>query len=699
MIINNTGSNAIYSSGIHTHKTTINPKNINHLVTILSSNLYSQPEASFIRETVSNAWDSHIEAGTTDTPIIIVIDDDRIRIRDFGIGLSPKRFEEIYCSIGESTKRESNDYIGAFGIGRFAALACTDTVFITSYYEGTVYYYVMLKNNNNIEISLVRKDPTAEKNGVEVSINIDKAYDYISALKQLIFFPNVFIENNTCYTYKLGTCGDFDTFKAVDSELEHNILLGHVLYPYTAKEANTSKKLSILAKAGIAIKFDIGEINVTPNRESIISTSKTDKLIADRADLVYDTIFDMVINRIKKDCTSLIEYIKDGKRTYYYYPLTDTISKQYYDNPHITFYDDSILARCISYKGDFYTLTDARKIEYLLSTCVHSFIKRESGRCKFVPTSTSILNKKIYTIDRERVPAYVKSYLKDEVKDFVLLKHITKEDIKNRVQEALAANYCNFSTLPTQIIEDAIEETYNSLNVIHCNDAEVIKYKTTKAAGNKLTPLTFTLTSSPFGKGPKRLRPHSIKELCSVLIDKKEPIYIGTKEMVTYVSDILTSDCNDYYIYIVKKDLFPKLVLLNNPLIISVDKLLQRKEIMIRNSIGYAVKKKGGFNSYTLSSLESVLPKSIAQDINDVLKYKIRYYPTVPILQDWVDKTIRCIDLSNKIDKIKRVSDSVQSYSIDLIALLLLKTKTVRINYSQYMRVRNNPIYMILCKK
>lgn len=697
MIINNTGSNAIYSPEIQTYKTTIDPKNINHLVTILSSNLYSQPEASFIRETISNAWDSHVEAGTTDTPVIIVIDNDRIRIRDFGTGLSPKRFEEVYCSIGESTKRESNDYIGAFGIGRFAALACTNTVFITSYYEGTAYSYAMLKSNNNIEICTVHMDTTEEKNGVEISININHVYNYITALKQLTFFPNIFIENNTCYAHKLGTCRDFGTYKATDSKLEHNILLGYVLYPYTAKEANTSRILGILADAGIAVKFDIGEINVTPNRESLISTTKTDKLIADRVNLVYNTLLDKATNKIKKDCTSLIEYTRDGSSTYYYYPLTDTVSKQHDDSPRIILFDDYILTECVSYKGDFYTPVACRKIECLLSTCVHSFIKWECGECKSKSTCTNILNKKIYILDSERIPAYVKAYLKNEVKDFILLKHITKEDIKNRIQEALAADYCNFSTLPAQIIEDAIEEIYNSLNVIHCKDAEVIKYKTVKAANSELAYLTFT--SSPYSKGLKRFQPRSIKELCSILIDRKEPIYIGTKEMVTYVSDILTSDCGNYYIYIVKKDLFPKLILLNNPLIISVDRLLQKKEIIISNSIGYAIKEKGDLNSFALYRLKSVVPKNIAQDISDVLKYRARYYPTVPVLQDWVDKTIRCIDLSNKYDKIESITDSVDSNSIDLMAMLLLKTKTVRLNYSQYKRLRSNPIYTILCKK
>jgi sensor histidine kinase regulating citrate/malate metabolism len=69
---------------------------------------------SFLRETVANAIDSHLEAGV-DEPIIITITDQDLSIRDFGTGISPERFQNIYINIGSSTKRQSNNYIGSFG--------------------------------------------------------------------------------------------------------------------------------------------------------------------------------------------------------------------------------------------------------------------------------------------------------------------------------------------------------------------------------------------------------------------------------------------------------------------------------------------------------------------------------------------------------------------------------------------------------
>lgn len=114
MIIDRNESEVTVLGDVQKYKVGIDERNINHIVTILSSNLYSHPMQSFLRETVSNAIDSHIEAGV-DEPIIITITDNDIAIRDFGTGISPERFQEIYTNIGSSTKRNSNDYIGSFG--------------------------------------------------------------------------------------------------------------------------------------------------------------------------------------------------------------------------------------------------------------------------------------------------------------------------------------------------------------------------------------------------------------------------------------------------------------------------------------------------------------------------------------------------------------------------------------------------------
>lgn len=110
---------AEYIGDIQENRVGIDKSNLDFITTLLTSNLYSKPLESFLRETVANAYDSHMEAGT-DEHILLLIQDSgyktyTISVRDYGVGVSPERFEKIYRNIGSSTKRDSNDYIGMFG--------------------------------------------------------------------------------------------------------------------------------------------------------------------------------------------------------------------------------------------------------------------------------------------------------------------------------------------------------------------------------------------------------------------------------------------------------------------------------------------------------------------------------------------------------------------------------------------------------
>lgn len=129
MIYEETKNDAILSSGVVENKVNIDTKNIDFIATLLTKNLYSKPLLSFLRETISNAVDSQKEAGTDEYVLLLIETTDKyanynhfytkfpvkFSIRDYGTGLSPERFEEIYKNIGSSTKRESNDFIGMFG--------------------------------------------------------------------------------------------------------------------------------------------------------------------------------------------------------------------------------------------------------------------------------------------------------------------------------------------------------------------------------------------------------------------------------------------------------------------------------------------------------------------------------------------------------------------------------------------------------
>lgn len=81
-------------------------------------NPYKNNIGSIVREITSNCFDAHAEIGVTDAVRIKFGRDDSgayISFIDVGVGISPTRMKDVYRNYLESTKEDSNDFIGAFG--------------------------------------------------------------------------------------------------------------------------------------------------------------------------------------------------------------------------------------------------------------------------------------------------------------------------------------------------------------------------------------------------------------------------------------------------------------------------------------------------------------------------------------------------------------------------------------------------------
>lgn len=320
MIINQEQSNAVVTGEIKNNRVGIDVNNINFITNLLTSSLYSFPIESFLRETVANAWDSQVEAGNVNTPILIKIsslneDDITISIRDYGTGLSPERFDEIYRNIGSSTKRSSNEFIGCLGIGRFASLAVSDVVSIKSYYNGLCYSYLMYKDGETLNIDLLNTTETKYENGVDVQVTVKDAYysdrHIIGGLALLAYFEQIYIDTDVEWLrefvkrFNERTVHNFNTFKVCSLKEIHGLhfLMGNVLY-----KCSDNAYKSFQNDPSIAISCNIGEVDVTPNREGLRYNERTKQNISEKVTKAENEIYEICNNLLTGDFQTITEW-------------------------------------------------------------------------------------------------------------------------------------------------------------------------------------------------------------------------------------------------------------------------------------------------------------------------------------------------------------------------------------------------------
>lgn len=194
------------------------------LFNIMSSNIYTHKLAAPFTEICSNAYDAHVAAGISEKPFDVTLPNDldsNLTIRDYGNGLS---LEDMIGNIVQvkyindngveeikeeyqhgilntyffSTKTDSNNFIGAKGLGFKSPLAYTDSYTVKSHHNGTTHVCIVFYDNERKpQFNYVGSNETTAPNGLEVIIPIDrKDFKELTeiASKVLLFYkvkPNI----------------------------------------------------------------------------------------------------------------------------------------------------------------------------------------------------------------------------------------------------------------------------------------------------------------------------------------------------------------------------------------------------------------------------------------------------------------------------------------------------------------------------
>ena len=729
MIINADKGNIKVLGDIREFKTSIDPKNLEFITTLLSSNLYSDPEQSFIREIVSNAWDSHVEAGTTDTPVIVRFKKGNngweVTIRDFGTGLSPERFQEVYCNIGSSTKRESNEFIGGFGIGKYSSLACTNTVYITSYYEGTAFLYVMVKSGNTITTNLVMQKPTEEKNGVEVTIkNISNIDPYKKALKYIVFFPNVYIDgiDNKVNNTKLKR---FNNFAVASTSIDTKILLGNVLYPCNTKLLSMASKdfLENIVSSGIVIKFNVGELSITPNRESIIYSSDTISKIEDRIKAAKAELDAMISNKFNKDYDNLYEYYKVTSVKICYNPLNDSYypirgyggysygEKGYstsVDSSTLTFKGSTILRDCRSFLISFFSmeLPHFKGLFYNDRFYQNKVPYNAEDRTKMGEAS-------IIMIDNPRLTAAAKSWLQENYDKYTIITSFDKAQFASYIEASIR----NLNLYPSKdiLIGYMYDYIMSKVKIINLDtNADFLAYKE-ELKSNKIPVVKikdFILYIQKSSEYRERLYFKNI-DCCIKYIKslKKGVILANMQESDSWYN---IAEARGFVFIRARKEIIDAFYELKPTFLVDKDWVLREDPTIIKlHTIIESFKDILMPTNYSSSEMLDTVPLPLKSKFKDIINFYYKYIGN----KTYVEVASRCTKIDPYVksmcekfkDHIKIYDNLSEEVGLDinggeplkglLMAAVIVRSKAYRINPKIYNKVKNNKLLRVLCRK
>lgn len=275
------------------------------MFSILTDKLYTNKEGAVVRELSSNARDAHVAAGCPDKPFYLKLPtwlDKTFLIRDYGTGIDPDKFCEVYTNLGYSTKENENESLGAYGLGSKTPFALTDTYTIRNFYNGKVYTYTAYKDAGMPTVSLIGSMDTEDPNGLEISLSYD--------LKYTAGFGDATREQLRYFDVKpiVDSGDDFEWLEIPDLSKGYSIrdsyssyatvVMGGVPYELKYSDIVNHDFYEVMRRTDLILKVDIGDVDVTPSRENVEVTEKTLNTLRSRISEIKENYGKDLINSI-----------------------------------------------------------------------------------------------------------------------------------------------------------------------------------------------------------------------------------------------------------------------------------------------------------------------------------------------------------------------------------------------------------------
>lgn len=269
---------------------------------ILSSGLYKNKIRAVVRELACNCLDAHKLngfEGKFDIQVPTQLDP-RFIIRDFGPGLASDDVMNLYTTYFASTKSNSNDFIGALGLGSKSPFSYTETFTVVSYHKGTVSGYTAMLDKGEPVIRPLYTEAMGleDKEGIEITVPV-KIGDITRWKEEIAYVVRPFGEakvNILNDAVKPEYFPEFENFYGTGTRNYGHpeqqgiwAVYGNIVYPLNAVPGLKNNWLTY--KYGLTyIRFPLGELDIAASREELSLDEATIKNILTRVNSISDNL-------------------------------------------------------------------------------------------------------------------------------------------------------------------------------------------------------------------------------------------------------------------------------------------------------------------------------------------------------------------------------------------------------------------------
>ena len=580
----------------------------------------------------------------------------------------------------------------------------------------------MVKSGNTITTNLVMEKPTEEKNGVEVTIkNISNIDPYKKALKYIVFFPNVYVDgiDNKVNNTKLKR---FNNFAVASESIDTKILLGNVLYPCNTRLLSVASKdfLNNIESSGIVIKFNVGEISITPNRESIIYSSDTISKIEDRIKAARDELDAMISNKFSKDYDNLYEYYKVTSNKICYNPLDDSYHPIVYsycrgkgycsivNSSTLTFKGSTILRDCKNFLSSFFSM----ELPNFKGLFYNDRFYQTKVPCR-AQNRTKMREDSIILIDSPRLTAVAKSWLQENYNEYTIITSFDKTQFTSYIE----ANIINLKFYPSKdiLIDYMYDYIMSKVKIINLDtNAEFLAYKE-ELKSNKIPVVKIKDFIVYIQISPDYREKCNFKDIdcCIKYIKslKKGVILADMKEPDSWY-DI--AKARGFVFIRARKEIVDALYELKPTFLVNKEWVLKEDPIIVKlHTIIESFKDIHVPTIYSSSEMLSTVPTPLKSKFKSVISFYYRYsenstYMKVASECTKIDSYVKiiCEKFKDHIKIYNNLSEEVEltvtgEYPLKglLMAAAIVKSKAYRINPKMYNKVKNNKLLKVLCRK